>query len=47
VPFVSSTSRPAAWLLDGIALPLAVWNGVLSSVVLIGLAILRGSVRNS
>ena len=37
----------APWLLDGIASPLAVWNGVISGVLLIGLAIPRGPVRNS
>lgn len=35
------------WLLDGIASPLTAWNGVICGVLLIGLAIPRGSVRNS
>lgn len=37
----------APWLLDGIASPLAVWNGVISGALLVGLAIPRGPVSNS
>ena len=37
----------APWLLDGIATPLAVWNGVICGALLISLAIRRGPVRNS
>lgn len=37
----------APWLLDGIASPLAVWNGVISGALLIALAIPRGRVRDS
>lgn len=37
----------APWLLDGIASPLAVWNGVISGILLIALAIPRGKIKNS
>ena len=37
----------APWLLDGIASPLAIWNGVICGVLLIALSIPRGPVRNS
>jgi SPW repeat len=37
----------APWVLDGIASPLAVWNGVISGVLLIVLALPRGQIRNS
>ena len=37
----------APWLLGGIASPWAVWNGVISGALLIGLAIPRGPVNNS
>ena len=37
----------APWLLDGIASPLATWNGVISGAILIALAIPRGPVRDS
>ena len=37
----------APWLLDGIASPFAAWNGVISGVLLIGLTIPRGAIRNS
>jgi nucleoside-diphosphate-sugar epimerase/uncharacterized membrane protein len=37
----------APWLLDGIASPLATWNGVISGAILIVLAIPRGRIKNS
>ena len=37
----------APWLLDGIASPLAAWNGVVCGVLLIVLALPRGRIRNS
>ena len=37
----------APWLLDGIASPLAAWNGVITGALLIGLAIPRGPIKNS
>jgi nucleoside-diphosphate-sugar epimerase/uncharacterized membrane protein len=37
----------APWLLDGIASPLAAWNGVICGVLLIVLAIPRGKIKNS
>jgi len=37
----------APWLLDGITSPLAIWNGVISGVLLIALAIPRGLVKDS
>lgn len=37
----------APWLLDGIASPLAVWNGVICGALLIVLAIPRGRVKES
>lgn len=37
----------APWLLDGIASPLATWNSVICGVLLIVLAIPRGSIKNS
>lgn len=37
----------APWLLDGIVSPLAIWNSVICGVLLIALAIPRGTVRNS
>lgn len=37
----------APWLLDGIASPLAIWNGVISGILLIALAIPRGPVKDS
>jgi len=37
----------APWLLDGIASPLAIWNGVICGVLLIALAIPRGKIKNS
>ena len=37
----------APWLLDGIVSPLATWNSILCGVLLIGLAIPRGTIRNA
>jgi nucleoside-diphosphate-sugar epimerase/uncharacterized membrane protein len=37
----------APWLLDGIASPLAVWNGVICGVLLIVLALPRGRIKDS
>ncbi len=37
----------APWLLDGIASPLATWNGVISGVILIALALPRGRIKDS
>lgn len=37
----------APWLLDGMASPLATWNGVISGTLLIALALPRGLVKNS
>ena len=37
----------APWLLGGAATPWAAWNGVISGMLLIGLALPRGPVRNS
>jgi nucleoside-diphosphate-sugar epimerase/uncharacterized membrane protein len=37
----------APWLLHGIASPLAVWNGVISGIVVIALALPRGRIRDS
>jgi len=37
----------APWLLDGVASPLAIWNGVICGVLLIALAIPRGKIRDS
>jgi len=37
----------APWLLDGIASPLATWNGVICGVLLIVLAIPRGKIKDS
>ncbi len=37
----------APWLLDGIASPLAIWNGVICGVLLIALAIPRGKIKES
>ena len=37
----------APWLLDGIASPLAAWNGVISGALLIMLALPRGQTRDS
>ncbi|MDQ2765366.1 MAG: NAD-dependent epimerase/dehydratase family protein [Pseudomonadota bacterium] len=37
----------APWLLDGAASPLAAWNGVISGVLVVALAIPRGAIRNS
>ncbi|HAN55306.1 MAG TPA: dTDP-glucose 4,6-dehydratase [Betaproteobacteria bacterium] len=37
----------APWLLAGVASPLAIWNGVICGALLIGLAIPRGSIKNS
>ncbi|BBP03074.1 hypothetical protein TPL01_25120 [Sulfuriferula plumbiphila] len=37
----------APWLLDGIASPLAIWNGVICGILLIALAIPRGPVKDS
>ena len=37
----------APWLLDGIASPLATWNGVISGAILIVLAIPRGRIKDS
>jgi len=37
----------APWLLDGIASPLATWNGVISGAILIALAIPRGRIKDS
>jgi len=37
----------APWLLDGVASPLAVWNGVICGILLIVLAIPRGPVKDS
>jgi hypothetical protein len=37
----------APWLLDGIASPLATWNGVICGVLLIALAIPRGKIKDS
>jgi uncharacterized membrane protein len=37
----------APWLLHGIASPLAAWNGVISGVAIIALALPRGRIRDS
>lgn len=37
----------APWLLDGIASPLAIWNGIICGVLLIVLAIPRGAIKES
>lgn len=37
----------APWLLDGIASPLATWNGVICGALLIALAIPRGKIKDS
>jgi len=37
----------APWLLDGVASPLAAWNGVICGILLIVLAIPRGPVKDS
>jgi nucleoside-diphosphate-sugar epimerase/uncharacterized membrane protein len=37
----------APWLLDGIASPLAIWNGVICGLLLIVLALPRGRIRDS
>lgn len=37
----------APWLLDGVASPLAIWNGVICGVLLIVLAIPRGRIKDS
>lgn len=37
----------APWLLDGVASPLAIWNGVICGVLLIALAIPRGAIKDS
>ena len=37
----------APWRLSGATSPLAAWNGVISGVLVIGLAIPRGAIRNS
>jgi nucleoside-diphosphate-sugar epimerase/uncharacterized membrane protein len=37
----------APWLLDGIASPLAAWNGVISGALLIVLALPRGRIKDS
>ena len=37
----------APWLLDGIASPLAIWNGVVVGALLIALALPRGRITNS
>lgn len=37
----------APWLLSGAASPLAAWNGVISGVLLIALALPRGAIRDS
>jgi nucleoside-diphosphate-sugar epimerase/uncharacterized membrane protein len=37
----------APWLLDGIASPLATWNGVISGALLIALAIPRGKIKDT
>jgi hypothetical protein len=37
----------APWLLDGIASPLAAWNGVICGLLLIVLALPRGRIRDS
>jgi len=37
----------APWLLDGIASPLATWNGVICGAILIALAIPRGRIKDS
>ncbi len=37
----------APWLLDGVGSPLAQWGSVAAGVLIVGLAIPRGSVRNS
>ena len=36
----------APWLLDGIGSPLAAWNGAISGILLIALAIPRGRIKN-
>jgi hypothetical protein len=45
----AATTPPsgAPWLLDGIASPLATWNGVISGAILIVLAIPRGRIKDS
>lgn len=37
----------APWLLDGMASPLAAWNGVISGALLIALALPRGPIKDS
>jgi nucleoside-diphosphate-sugar epimerase/uncharacterized membrane protein len=37
----------APWLLDGIASPLATWNGVMSGIAVIALALPRGRIKDS
>lgn len=37
----------APWLLDGVTSPLAAWNVVISSLLLIALAIPRGAIKES
>jgi hypothetical protein len=37
----------APWLLNGIASPMAIWNGVICGIVIIALALPRGRIRNS
>ena len=37
----------APWLLGGIASPLAAWNAVISGILLVVLALPRGSIENS
>ena len=37
----------APWLLGGAASPLAAWNGVISGVLVVALAISRGAIKNS
>ena len=47
VVIVWHTLIAAPWLLDGIASPLATWNGVICGVLLIALAIPRGPIKES
>lgn len=37
----------APWVLDGVASPLAQWGSDIAGLLIVGLSIPRGSVRNS
>ena len=44
---VVGTARGSLWLLDGAGSALAVWNGILSGLLLVALALPRGAIRES